>query len=99
MKFMAVHTLPPHSVTRDQAREIADAAQHDPLVHGCRSFMNLSEGKVVCIMEAPDQRTLANWYDKMHLPYDNICAVEFEGELGHLMDVQETSTTAVYEYD
>lgn len=34
----------------------------DPKIRPYRSFLNLSEGKVVCIMEAPDQATLAAWW-------------------------------------
>jgi hypothetical protein len=47
-----------------------------------RSFLNLSEGKVVCIMEAPDKQALAAWFQKMKMPCDYITPVELEGEHG-----------------
>ena len=53
-KFMCTHTLPKGKFTEDQLRQFADAAQKDPAVKGYRSFVNLAEGKAVCVMEASD---------------------------------------------
>ena len=40
-------------LTCDQVDQFAAAAQEDPQVRGYRSFMNLSKGKIICVMEAP----------------------------------------------
>jgi hypothetical protein len=53
-KFMSSHTVPAGAVRREQINQIAQAAQNDPTVQPYRSFLNLSEGKIVCIMQAPN---------------------------------------------
>jgi len=79
---MGIHTMPPGGFTREQINQFAQAAQKDPTVKGYRSFANLSEGKAVCILEAPDKGTLAAWFKKMKMPYDSITRVELEGDRG-----------------
>ena len=83
-KFMSFHTLPAGGLTREQLNDFADAAQHDPDVHGYRSFTNLSEGKVMCVMEASDKQIIGQWFEKMHLPCDMISQVELEGDQGDI---------------
>ena len=66
--------------------------QVDQLATGCpersgrgephRSFLNLAEGKVFCVMEAPSKDALAVWFNKMQMPCDSITPVELEGERG-----------------
>ena len=86
MRFMCTHTLPPHAVTIDQARELAKMAQSDPNVRGYRSFMNLSAGKVLCIMEAKNEKAITDWFKKMNLPYDSVTPVEYEGDRGTIRE-------------
>lgn len=81
-KFMSSHSVPPGSVTREQVDQMAQAAQSDGTVRPYRSFLNLSEGKLFCVMEAPNREALAAWFKKMHMPCDGITAVEFEGDAG-----------------
>lgn len=81
-KYMSSHTLPARTITRDQIDQMAQAARLDPVVQPYRSFLNLSEGKIVCIMEAPNASALAAWFQKMHMPCDSITPVEFEGDRG-----------------
>lgn len=81
-KFMGIHTLPPSDFTREQIDQFAQAAQQDPTVKGYRSFANLSEGKAVCILEAPNKDALAAWFEKMKMPYGSITQVELEGDRG-----------------
>jgi Nickel responsive protein SCO4226-like len=85
-KFMSSHSVPPGSVKRQQIDQIAQAAQNDGTIRPYRSFCNLSEGKLICVMEAPDQNTLAAWFNKMQLPCDGITPVELEGDRGALKD-------------
>ena len=47
-----------------------------------RGFLNLSEGKGFCVMEAPSKEALAAWFQKMQMPCDYITPVELEGEQG-----------------
>jgi len=81
-KFMSSHTLPAGAINREQIDQMAKAAQNDPVVRPYRSFLNLAEGRVVCVMEAPDKEALASWFSKMNMPCDYITAVELEGEQG-----------------
>lgn len=81
-KFMSSHTMPAGSLQREQVNQLAQAAQNDPVVRPYRSFLNLSEGNVFCIMEAPSKDALAAWFQKMQMPCDYITPVEFEGERG-----------------
>jgi hypothetical protein len=81
-KFMSSHTMPAGALQREQVNQLAQAAQMDPTVRPYRSFLNLSEGKLFCVMEAPDRQALAAWFQKMHVPCDYITPVELEGERG-----------------
>jgi Protein of unknown function (DUF4242) len=81
-KFMSSHTLPPGAMKREQVNALAEAAKNDPVIKPYRSFCNLSEGKIFCVMESPDKPTLAAWFAKMKVPCDSIAAVELEGERG-----------------
>jgi hypothetical protein len=86
-KYMCMHTFGPGQVTCEQAREISAASQKDPTVKGERSFLNLTEGKGVCIWEAPNEQALATWFDRMKVPYDAILSVELEGYQGKLTEL------------
>jgi Protein of unknown function (DUF4242) len=81
-KFMSSHTLPAGSMKREQVEQLAQAAQNDSTVRPYRSFLNLAEGKVMCVMEAPSRESLASWFKKMNMPCDHITAVELEGSQG-----------------
>jgi hypothetical protein len=83
-KFMCVHTIPPGAFSADQLRQFAEAAQQDPTVKGYRSFANLDEGKVVCVMEAPAKDEIEAWFKKMGMPFDSITKVELEGDRGSI---------------
>jgi hypothetical protein len=81
-KFMSSHTLRARALKREQVDQMAQAAQNDPVVKPYRSFLNLAEGKVFCVMEAPNKDALAAWFSKMQMPCDDITPVELEGERG-----------------
>ena len=81
-KFMSCHTMPAGALKREQVDQLATAAQADPVVKPYRSFLNLAEGKVFCVMEAPSQEALAAWFGTMQMPCDYITPVELEGERG-----------------
>ena len=81
-KFLSSHTMPPGALKREQIDQLAQAAQNDPVVRPYRSFLNLAEGKVVCVMEAPTQEAMASWFKKMNMPCDYITPVELEGDRG-----------------
>ncbi len=86
-KFMCSHTLQPGKFTADQVRELQQATQKDPTVKGYRSFINLVEGKAMCVLEAPNKEALSSWFKKMEMPFDSIVQVELEGERGTLQSV------------
>jgi hypothetical protein len=81
-KFMCTHTLPPGKLSADQLKQFAQAAQQDPKVKGYRSFVNLAEGKAICVMESDSKDTVAAWFNKVGMPFDNITKVELEGDQG-----------------
>lgn len=85
-KFMSSHKLPPGGFSRDQVCQLGEAAQKDADVKPYRSFMNLSEGKAFCILEASDSEKVAAWFKKVGMPYDAITQVELEGEAGTVKD-------------
>jgi len=87
-KFLCLHTLPAGAMTAEQVCQLAEAAQHDESVHGYRSFINLTEGKACCILEAKDREAVAAWFEKMQVPYDYIVPVELEGERGVIQDLR-----------
>lgn len=86
-RFMSAHTLPAGKMKREQIDQMAQAAQHDSTVRPYRSFLNLAEGKAICIMEAPNKEALASWFAKMNMPCDYITPVELEGEQGVVRNV------------
>ena len=81
-RYMSSHTMPAGALRPEQVNQMAEAAQSDAVVRPYRSFLNLSEGKVFCVMEAPNQEALASWFQKMNMPCDYITPVEMEGERG-----------------
>jgi hypothetical protein len=81
-KFMSSHTMPAGALQREQVEQLARAAQGDPVVKPYCSILNLSEGKVCYIMEAPSKEALAAWFQKMQMPCDYIAPVEPQGERG-----------------
>jgi hypothetical protein len=85
-KFMSTHTLPPGAMKREQVNGLAEAAKNDPVIKPYRSFCNLSEGKIFCVMEAPDKPSLAAWFAKMNVPCDGITPVELEGDRGKISE-------------
>ena len=87
-KYMCIHTLPAGAMTKDQVCQVAQASQQGQQVRGYRSFLNLTEGKILCIIEATDKRALTDWFKKMNIPYDSITEVELEGERGEVRDVK-----------
>lgn len=87
--YMCTHTFAPNAMTRQQVQQFSQATQQSSEVHGIQSFVNLSEGKAVCVIEAKDKNTLANFFKKMGMPVDWICQCEIEGEQGVMHDVSQ----------
>jgi hypothetical protein len=81
-KFMCTHTFSPGQFSAEQIRELAQAAQEDPIVRGYRAFANTAEGKAICVMEAPTREAVAAWFNEMGMPFDTITQVELEGDRG-----------------
>ncbi len=80
--YMSSHKVPPGAINREQVNQLASSALSDPVVQPYRSFLNLSEGTLFCVMEAPDRQALADWFQKMQVPCESISPVELEGERG-----------------
>ena len=83
-KFLCVHTVPPNKISREQVNQMARAAQSDAAVKGYRSFCSLSEGKMVCILEAASKEAVTAWFKRMELPFDSISKLELEGDRGNI---------------
>ena len=86
-RFIVIHPPKPGGMTLEEAKQIAVATQEDPNVKGCRAFLNLSEGKAVCIWEAPEAKALVEQLPQIELPFDSIICVEVEGEGALLLQV------------
>ena len=84
-RFIACHTMP--GVTRAMMEQASQAAQNHPQVKGVASYSNLSQGIVHCVFDASSQEALAEWFQKMEIPYDRIVRVELEGELGRFREL------------
>jgi len=84
---LSTHILPPGAFTREQIEQFVQAAQQDPVVRDYRSFVNLSEGKAVCVLEAPDKEAVAAWFEKMKMSYDSINRAELEGDGGVIKEL------------
>lgn len=93
-KFMCGHTFPEGGFSFKEICEVADALQHESHLRGYRSFMNLSERKATCVLEADDRETLVNWFEAKGIPYDYILPVELEGEYGTVRDLREEPAMA-----
>jgi hypothetical protein len=61
---------------------------NDPDVHGLRSFINLSEGRAVCIFESTSREKLEEFFRRNNLAFESIVAVELEGDHGQLTDLR-----------
>ena len=84
MKFLMMHPLEP-GTTRERLEEMA--AGFPPEIRDLHSFVNLTEGKAVCVFEAPNRRFVANWMDEHHLAYDAIWPVEVECNEGEFIEL------------
>lgn len=93
-KFLSTHTVPAGSLKRDRVNQLAEAASKDPAVRPYRSFFNLTEGRIACVMEAPSKEALAAWFKKMQMPCDFIAALELEGERGAVREEKATVPAA-----
>jgi hypothetical protein len=91
-QFLCIHTFGPGSISREQIQQFSQIAQQAQDVHGMHSYLNLSEGKAVCIFEADSKAQLERFFGKMGMPFDTICPVEVEGERGILHDVTQQTT-------
>lgn len=94
-RYMCIHTFAPNAMTRQQVQQFSQATQQSDEVHGIQSFVNLSEGKAVCILEAQSKSTLASFFKKMGMPVDWICQCEIEGEQGIMHDVTQQPATGM----
>ena len=92
MKYMVYHPLEA-GMTREDYERISASLPKNSDIKGLRSFFNLSEGKGVCILEAPSKDRLAAWFKKNNLAYDTILEVELEGEAGRVIEYHETATS------
>ena len=85
-KFMSSHQLPPGGFSREQVCQLGEAATNDPNVRPYRSFVNLTEGRAFCVLQAESSENVATWFEKMKMPVDAIMRVELEGEGGTIVD-------------
>ena len=93
MRFLVAHRLE-SGFTREKLIELQRSTQTDPEVRGYRSFLNLTEGKGICIFDAPDKDRLVSWLEKSQLPYEYIWPVELEGEHGEVIEIPTVTAVA-----
>lgn len=88
-RFMVLHTIPPEAFSLEKVQQVESIMRQEPEIRGYRSFMNLTQGQMVCLIDAADADTLAAWFQKMGVPYDRITEVEIEGERGQFTNLRE----------
>lgn len=93
MKLMVVHTMEPNSPFKEAAA-VQRETQKDPAIRGLQSFLNLTEGKAVCIYDAPDRKALAEWLRQKKIPFDSICPIEYEGKGSQLVEIKTLAQAA-----
>jgi hypothetical protein len=81
-KFLSGHTMPAGALKREQVNQLERAARSGATVRPCRTFLDLTEGKVCFIMEASSKEALTAWFQKLQMPCDQILPVELAGERG-----------------
>ena len=91
MRFLCYHKLPAGTTIED-VRHISELMDKESDVHGLRSYLNLSSGKAVCVIDAVSQQALEDFFRKNNLPYDEIVPIEVEGEHGVMTDLRTTET-------
>ena len=93
-RYMSTHTFPAGAYTYDQVCQLADAAQRERNIRGYRSFLNLTEGKIWCVMEAESEGAVVAWFEKMGIEHDGIWPVEIEGDCGTMTDLRPKTAMA-----
>jgi hypothetical protein len=88
-RFLVFHKVPSEMLTPEKIKEMGSAMRDDPEIKGYRSFINATEGRGVCVFDAPDSDALGRWLSNLGLPYDSIMEVEIEGERGQFTDLRE----------
>lgn len=94
-RYICSHTFGPNAMTRQQVQQFSQATQQSQEVRGLQSFVNLTEGKAVCILEANDKATLSNFFKKMGMPVDWICQCEIQGEKAIMQDLTQQPSPGI----
>jgi hypothetical protein len=79
--------------TRDRVDEIRRNATVDPEIKWYRTFLNLTEGRGVCLFDAPDRDRLIKWLADNDMRYDRIYPVELESEHGEMIELPTAVVT------
>jgi hypothetical protein len=85
-RFIAIHTVGPNVVTRQVVEESAAHAKRQREITSYRSFINMTEGRAACIIDAPGRAWLENYFNSIQLPFDSIFEVEIESLDGHVQE-------------
>jgi hypothetical protein len=87
MRYLVIHSLP-KGLTVEDVRRIQASAQSDADVHGIHGYLNLTEGRAVCIFESTSREKLEEFFRRNNMAFDSIVPVELEGEHGQLTDLR-----------
>lgn len=87
MQYLCIHTFGPGAITREQIEQFSQMAQQAEDIQGLKSYVNLTEGKAVCIFEAGTKSQLEKFFRQMGMPVDTICPIEIEGERGQMRGI------------
>jgi hypothetical protein len=94
-RLMVLHTMPPEALSLEKIQEVEGAMRQEPEIRGYRSFLNLTEGRIVCLIDAPDAETLGAYFRRAEIPFDRITEVEIEGERGQFTNLRELAAASV----
>ena len=85
LRFCTLHTWP--GLTRATMEQLRRALRHDPDVRLIRILGGLSEGRLVCVVDAFDRDLVPRWFQQRGYPLDAVFPVEVEGDHGSIHEV------------
>jgi len=91
MRFLVVHSLEP-GTTRERLIEISKTMPAE-IKHVC-SFINMAEGKAVCVLRAPTQEAITGWLDAHDIRYEAVWPVEMECSEGEFIERESAVSAA-----
>jgi len=92
MRFLVEHPMEA-GCTRESVEEMRRNATVDPDIKWYRTFLNLGEGRGVCLFDAPDRDRLIKWLGDNDMRYDRLYPIELEYAGGEIVELPTAAPT------